>query len=155
MTELVEYEAVDQKTAAKLAALYVGSFANQPHNAAILLRQVGQWCLGKPAAVLQHMVDPTHGAVAKSDRPCLKSLNKWFEDWTGRDPAPKAIPDFRPEPDEPQEPLEVRKAAVDRWRKVKPLIGAAVDSNCVGRPKGWKPSQKEHSLSELMARTEQ
>lgn len=149
--EIAKYETIDVQTAAKLATVYVGSFANQPHNADVILRQVREWCLGKPANVLRFMCDPNSGAVSRSDKPCLQALNRWYEDWTGQHAAPKAIPDFKPEPEEMEEPPEVRQAAIERWQKIR---GGVVKSNCVGRPKGWKPIQKQHSLDELNARME-
>lgn len=154
MNELTRYETVDQRTAAKLAALYIGSFRNQPHNADVMLEQITRWCMTKPASVVNHICHPDHGAVQASEGPCLKSLNRWYEAWTQPTRPPREAPEhkpFLPEPDEPQEPDEVREAAVARWHKIR---GSVVKSNCTGRPKGWKPIQQHHSLDELNARME-
>lgn len=131
--------------------VYVGSFPNQPHDPDILLEQITTWCLGKPANVLRFMCDPNSGAVSRSDKPCLQALNRWYEDWVGKSSSSRQYPEFKQLPEPEQEPDEVRQAAVERWHKIR---GSVVKSNCVGRPKGWKPIQKQHSLDELNARME-
>lgn len=131
--------------------MYVGSFPNQPHSPEIMLRQVGQWCLGKPSAVLAQMCNPNFGAVTRSDKPCLKSLNAWFEDWVGKD-KPPAISHYPPLPEPEPISEEERQRNAMMLRKCAEQIRKTVKAKCVGRP--MKPIQKAHRLDELAALTE-
>ncbi len=95
MTDLVP---IDEKRVAQVANAYLSSFANQCHEPRVMLAQVRELLSTVPEGCLQHVCNPSVGAVSRSDRPCLKSLKKWIDDWIG---TPAKAPRFKePDPDE-------------------------------------------------------
>lgn len=151
MTELITQETQELASrdyAKQVAVIYVASFANQPHEPGVLLGQVRDFLTGKPKAVVSKVCNPQCGAVTRSDRPCLKSLVKWYEDWTG---ARRGQPlTFKAaEPDPPEDAPEIKEAAIARWRRTKADMFTrryeATDKQIAP-----KPRQRAHSLAELM-----
>lgn len=93
-------EPVSRRDAAQAANVYISSFAYQPHEPDVLLQQLTDLFVTLPRAVLSGINNPQYGAVTKSDRPCLKTVRAFVEEWM-RPLGPKDT--WEPEP--PKEPL--------------------------------------------------
>lgn len=126
-------EFVTRKYAAQVAAVYMGSFPNQAHEPSVFAEQLISWLVGKPKAVIKHMNDPNTGAVPRSDRPCFKTLNKWFNDWTGR-ASERTWQPKQPDPGPEVPPDEVREEDVKRWQAVKAQINKVVSATDASKP---------------------
>ena len=144
-------ETVSADYARKVAGVYIASFANQVHEPDIFLRQLVVWLTGKPKAVIEKLNHPEIGAVARSDKPCLKTINKWFADWTGRPEISPTRPwrEIPPDPEVP--PLETREKDVERWKSVRYLIAQNVEkaTRPFPRPSESDPMKLMEALSNL------
>lgn len=112
-------ETADQIYATEVVSYLLGSFPQQAPDPEVYASQLIALCVGRPKTLLRKMVNPVEGLSGDANfLPSLAEVKAWLED-NSAGPVARAYPLLPPVKDKPEDPPEVKEAALQRWKRVK------------------------------------